>query len=325
MQAKSTSRRIDVKTRTRDLAISLLLASGLASGLALAPAVGGAAEEKAEEKILVNRDRNGVALQGYDPVAYFTDRKPTKGDPQFKTVYRGAVYYFATREHQQLFEREPARYEPAFGGYCGYAASINRLSPISPEFWEVIDGRLVLQHNQKALDAWHQDVPGNLKKADANWPGLVERNGSSPALLVNTDRNGVAIQGHDPVAYFTEGRAVKGDPQFEAVYDGARYFFQSQQNRATFESDPARYAPAYGGYCAYAASINKVSPIDPNIFQIIDGRLMLQHTRKAYDLFNKDTAASVRKADANWPGLVARHGKREGGLTLGQRLWQLIP
>jgi YHS domain-containing protein len=300
----------------RSLAIVLALAAAPALAATAVPA---------QERILVNRDRDGLALQGHDPVAYFVDRKPVKGDARFRAVQRGAVYHFASREHLEMFEREPQKYEPAFGGYCGYAASINRLSPISPEFWEIIDGRLVLQHNQKAWDAWHEDRAGNLRKADANWPGLVERNGSTAALLVNTDRDGVAIRGHDPVAYFAEQRAVKGDPRHEAVYDGARYWFKSHENRVTFENDPVRYAPAYGGYCAYAASIDKVSPIDPEIFQITDGRLMLQHTRKAYELFNADTAGSVRRADANWPDLVERHGRREGGLTLGQRLWQLIP
>jgi YHS domain-containing protein len=279
----------------------------------------------APDKTLINRDRDGIALQGYDPVAYFTDGKPVKGDARYQASFRGAVYRFASAAHKQAFEQAPEKYEPAFGGYCGYAASINRLSPISPEFWEIIDGRLVLQHNQKAWDAWHEDRPGNLHKADANWPGLVQRNGSSAALLINTDRDGVAIRGHDPVAYFSKRRAVKGDARHEAVYDGARYWFESHENRVTFESDPARYAPAYGGYCAYAASIGKLAPIDPEIFQITDGRLMLQHTREAWELFNRDTAGSVRDADAHWPGLVERHGKREGGLTLGQRLWQLIP
>lgn len=129
-------------------------------------------------KFLVNIDNRGVALQGgYDPVAFFTEHKPVKGDPRFQTAYKGAIYYFASSEHKALFEREPAKYEPQFGGYCGYAASVNKVSPISVDQFEILDGRLVLQHNKKAWDLWHQDVPGNLKKADLNWPGLVERNG----------------------------------------------------------------------------------------------------------------------------------------------------
>jgi YHS domain-containing protein len=129
------------------------------------------------EKTLINKDKTGLALQGYDPVAYFTDGKPVKGDAKFTASYRGATYRFASDEHKKMFEADPAKYEPQFGGYCGYAASINKISPISPHFWQVLDGRLVLQHNNKALTLWNKDVPGNLKKADENWPGLVEKNG----------------------------------------------------------------------------------------------------------------------------------------------------
>ncbi|MCK6486211.1 MAG: YHS domain-containing protein [Phycisphaerae bacterium] len=164
---------------TLTIAIMLLLTAEFsgctrpARGPVLSDGVG----SPVEQKFLVNVDENGVALQGYDPVAYFTQKKPVRGESRFRSAYRGAIYHFASAEHKSMFDREPARYEPQFGGFCGYAASINKVSPISVEFWEVLDGRLVLQHNQKAWNLWHQDVPGNLKKADANWSGLVERYG----------------------------------------------------------------------------------------------------------------------------------------------------
>lgn len=263
----------------------------------------------APKKILVNRDKNGVALQGYDPVAYFTDGKPVKGDPKHAAKHMGATYHFASAEHLAMFLAAPEQYAPAFGGYCGYAASINRLSPISPEYWQIIDGRLVLQHNQHALDLWSKDVSDNLMKADTNWPGLVDRNGVSDKILVNVDDNGLALEGHDPVAYFTDNKPVMGSPEFMAVYNGATYHFASMEHRVTFEQDPAKYAPAFGGYCGYAASINKISPVNTSIFQIIDGRLVLQHTDEAYRLFNKDPRKSLSKADKNWPGLVKKKGK----------------
>lgn len=128
-------------------------------------------------KFLVNVDAKGVALLGHDPVAFFTDKRPVPGKTELRTVYKGAVYQFASPEHKAMFDREPAKYEPRFGGFCGYAASIKKVSPISVEFFEILDGRLVLQHNKKAWDLWHKDVPENLKKADANWPSLVEKRG----------------------------------------------------------------------------------------------------------------------------------------------------
>src|SRR5262245_45061074 len=103
------------------------------AGLALADHAPG------HTKTLVLKNKEGAAILGYDPVAYFTDGKPAKGDPKFKSTYEGANYYFASAEHKALFEANPAKYAPAYGGYCGYAASINRLSPISPEWFQIED------------------------------------------------------------------------------------------------------------------------------------------------------------------------------------------
>lgn len=128
-------------------------------------------------KFLVNVDANGVALMGHDPVAFFTENKPVKGRPEVRSVYKGAIYQFASASNKSMFDKEPGKYEPQFGGFCGYAASINKVSPISVEYFEILDGRLVLQHNQKAWNLWHKDVHGNLAKADGNWPGIVDRRG----------------------------------------------------------------------------------------------------------------------------------------------------
>jgi YHS domain-containing protein len=270
---------------------------------------GDAAATASQQKILVNRDKDGLALQGYDPVAYFTDNKPLKGDAKYRTTHGGATYQFASAEHKTMFDADPARYEPAFGGYCGYAASINKVSPISVEYFQVLDGRLVLQHNQRAWDAWNKDVPGNLKKADANWPGLVAKNGKPAKILVNIDSRGVAVMGYDVIAYRTDGRPVMGTPEHESVYGGARYWFASKEHRDMFEQDPAKYEPQFGGYCAYAASINKISPIDPAHWEIVSDRLLLQHTPRAHELFDKDPQGNLAKADRNWPGLVEKNGK----------------
>ena len=285
----------------RRFIVGMLLASSMTATIALA---------QTGSLVLVNRDKDGLAIQGYDPVAYFDAGKPVKGDAAFRTRHGGAIYQFASKQHQEMFEADPDKYTPQYGGYCGYAASINKLSPISPEWFQVLDGRLILQHNEKAWNLWNKDLQGNIVKADANWPGLVARNGMADQAkqLINLDGDGLAIQGYDPVAYFTEHRAVRGQDSIEAVYGGARYHFASVEHKDTFERDPSKYAPAYGGFCAYAASINKVSPIDPEIFQIENGRLMLQHTQKAFELFNKDTSASIGRADKNWPGLIVKHG-----------------
>lgn len=261
-------------------------------------------------KILVNTNAKGLALQGYDPVAYFTEGKPVKGTPAHAAEFAGATYHFASAAHRESFVAEPAKYVPAYGGYCGYAAAINRLSPIDPTVFQIVGGRLILQHNQKALGKWNE-LPDNVAKADQNWPGLVARNGTLGKTLVNVDDRGVAIEGHDPVSYFADGKPALGDPRIEATYNGALYHFVSQEHRATFENDPAKYVPAYGGYCGYAASIGKVRPVRPDLWSIVDGRLVLQHSPGAVELWEKDVAGNKTKADRYWPKLVvAKAGKK---------------
>jgi YHS domain-containing protein len=270
------------------------------------------ADHTPDHKVLVSKNKDGLALQGYDPVAYFTDKRPVKGNAKLTAQHDGATYYFATAEHKAQFEAAPDKYVPAYGGYCGYAASINRLSPISPEWFQVLDGRLVLQHNQRAFDKWNAELQANLAKADANWPGLVAKNGTGGKTLVFTDRKGVALEGYDPVSYFTEGKPAKGASQIEATYNGALYHFVSQEHRATFESDPTKYVPAYGGFCGYAASVGKVRPANPLVWSIVDGKLIVQHTKGAAELWEKDVSGNKARADKLWPRLVeVKAGKKD--------------
>lgn len=122
--------------------------------------------------------------------------------------------------------------------------------------------------------------------------------------LVNVNKDGVLIDGYDVVAYFTEGKPVMGKAEFQSRHEGATYWFSSAENKATFDADPKKYAPAFGGFCAYAVSRKGLRPIDPAIFHFVGGRLFLQHTQKAYDLFERDEAGNTVKADRNWPKLV---------------------
>jgi YHS domain-containing protein len=258
------------------------------------------------QKFLVNKNKNGLALQGYDPVAYFTDNKPVKGNASYKSSFEGAFYHFSSAGHKAMFDADPIKYAPAYGGYCGYAASINRLSPISPDWFQIEDGKLILQHNKKAFDKFNADLKGNIAKADENWPGLVEEKGVLGGKnLVNVDRRGVALGGYDPVSYFTGGKPMKGDSKIEGTYNGALYHFTSEDHRAMFEDNPTHYAPAYGGYCGYAASLGKVRPANPTIWSIVEGHLILQHTKGSADLWAKDVTGNKAKADKYWPLLVA--------------------
>jgi len=146
--------------------LSLLL---LVLGLAL-PA-------SAQTKTLLNLDQAGVAIQGYDPVAFFTDRKPVKGKSEFPARHNGATYFFASKEHQTLFKQDPAKYEPAFGGYCAFGVSKNKLVEIDIEAFQIVDGKLLMQYSKDVRDNFNKDTQGNLTKANTNWPGLVGKKG----------------------------------------------------------------------------------------------------------------------------------------------------
>jgi YHS domain-containing protein len=122
----------------------------------------------------VSTDRKGVALEGYDPISYFLMRKAIKGDPKIEATYNGALYHFASQEHREIFEKSPLNYAPAYGGFCGYAASVGKVRPANPLLWSIVDGQLIVQHTKSAAELWAKDVRRNKAKADKYWPHLVE-------------------------------------------------------------------------------------------------------------------------------------------------------
>jgi YHS domain-containing protein len=131
----------------------------------------------AQAKMLVNVDKHGIALKGHDPVAYFTQGKPVKGFADFVSEFGGAKYRFSSEENKKLFDADPAKYAPQFGGYCGYAVSKGYTAEIDPEAFIIMDGRLILQYSKSVLKTWEKDAQGYLSRADANWLKVVESEG----------------------------------------------------------------------------------------------------------------------------------------------------
>ena len=130
---------------------------------------------KVVDGYLVNVDEQGVILQGYDAVS-FRNGGALQGDPQFKTTYHGAVYLFANAENKTRFDANPAAYEPEYGGYCAYGVSVGHLAPI--ELWTfdtTFQNRNIFQHNQKAVNGWKKDVPGNDVLAKKEWAKFQEQ------------------------------------------------------------------------------------------------------------------------------------------------------
>jgi YHS domain-containing protein len=121
---------------------------------------------------------------------------------------------------------------------------------------------------------------------------------------VYSDWRGRAIRGYDPVAYFTEGRPVAGNSDIELDWNGATWRFASEANRATFLADPAAYAPQYGGWCAWAMAQGKTAAVDPEAWDIIDGKLYLNYSLDVQSRWRKDIPGLVSKADALYPGVV---------------------
>jgi YHS domain-containing protein len=114
----------------------------------------------------------------------------------------------------------------------------------------------------------------------------------------------VAINGYDPVAYFTAGRPTQGVATFKTTYQGAEFRFANAANRAAFLANPTRYAPQYGGYCAYAVSQGATAGIDPNAWTIVGGKLYLNNSQSIRTRWQADQANYIAAANRNWPNVL---------------------
>jgi len=141
-----------------------------------------------------------------------------------------------------------------------------------------------------------------IKKIIVGLVALVSFAAVSFAASVNLT-NGVAIEGHDPVAYFTQSAAVKGSSDFTAKHGGATYQFSSAKNKELFLSAPAKYAPQYGSFCAYAVSKGYTAAVEPEQFSVVDGKLYLNYNAKVRSIWSKDKAGFISRADKNWPNV----------------------
>jgi YHS domain-containing protein len=119
---------------------------------------------------------NGVAIKGYDPVAYFTEGAPHKGKPEFTVMHNGVKWRFASAENKALFEANPEKYIPAYGGYCAFGVSQGYLVKIEPDAWSIRNGKLYLNYDKSVQKKWARKPATYIKQADKNWPGLVAKN-----------------------------------------------------------------------------------------------------------------------------------------------------
>ncbi|MFV0512934.1 MAG: YHS domain-containing (seleno)protein [Jhaorihella sp.] len=130
-----------------------------------------AAPVRADSPVWYSGD--GVAINGYDTVAYFTAGKPVPGRTGIEVEWKGALWRFASRRNRERFEANPRAFAPQYGGYCAYAVSRGHVASTDPRAWKIVDGKLYLTHSPSVFRAWLRDIAGNLALSDANWPGVL--------------------------------------------------------------------------------------------------------------------------------------------------------
>jgi YHS domain-containing protein len=124
----------------------------------------------------VSADESGLAIRGYDPVAFFTLGKPQAGSPKITYKYQGATWRFASAENLATFKSAPIHYAPQFGGYCAWAVSQHYLAPGDPNYWKIVDGKLYLNANARAKELWEADQADAIARGHANWPAVLTDN-----------------------------------------------------------------------------------------------------------------------------------------------------
>ncbi len=118
--------------------------------------------------------------------------------------------------------------------------------------------------------------------------------------------SGVAINGYDPVAYIHDKAPIRGSESIEAEWNGAKWRFSTEANKAAFLASPEKYAPQFGGYCAYAVAKGATAPTDPNAFSVVDGKLYLNYSQDVRTIWRKDTSGYINTANGNWPKVLNR-------------------
>lgn len=143
------------------------------TSLVATPALFGASSALAmKPEIFASR---GIAIRGYDPVAYFKQRRPIRGNSKFETEYKGAVFRFANAENLADFNAKPAKFAPQYGGYCAWAVSHGYTASIDPDAWTIEGDKLYLNYSLRVRSQWEADKQNRITLADENWPAVLNR------------------------------------------------------------------------------------------------------------------------------------------------------
>lgn len=151
---------------TRKAAYLILIVICLGIALAVAGRLTGAPATKVFTE-------DGLAIRGYDPVAYFDQQKPVKGDPAFAAEWNEVTWHFASADNREKFMDDPEAFAPQYGGYCAWAiAAKGKLYSTHPDNWTVHEGKLYLNYDDNVQTKWEKDIPGFIKTGDERWPDV---------------------------------------------------------------------------------------------------------------------------------------------------------
>lgn len=128
-----------------------------------------AACSRTETALGLNTDADGLALRGFDAVAYFAAESAVKGDARYEYAWNGAKWLFSSEENMKKFQADPAAYAPQFGGYCSYAVSEGYTADADPEAWKIVDGKLYLNYNKQVREKWQENEAERIQKGTLNW------------------------------------------------------------------------------------------------------------------------------------------------------------
>lgn len=117
-------------------------------------------------------EEDGVAIRGYDPIAYFAEMKPVKGLAEFHAEYQGSTFYFSTATNRDRFTMQPDKFAPQYGGYCAFGMAKGYKAVIAPAAFTVVDDKLYLNYSESVRSQWKLDIPGYIHQANANWPDV---------------------------------------------------------------------------------------------------------------------------------------------------------
>jgi YHS domain-containing protein len=252
--------------------------------------------------------------------------KAAPGRSSISLEHGGAVYHFASDENRQLFTANPDKYEPTHGGWCAYAMSKDIRYAVDPLAFLISEGRLTLFADAEYTEFdgdWVPEQHKLLAAADKNWRRFSGESAGKAAKgsfrlfeEFNLSDVSLAIEGYDPVSYFSEGGSEprKGKSRWSQSVRGVVYRFASEKNLKLFQRDTAKYEPAHGGWCSYAMGAQGAKvEVDPESYRMTAGQLHLffkawyDDTSSSWD---EDTKALKKKADANWDKLISKQSER---------------